>query len=115
LLPLDDCLYVLQLTIPSLTRSFLHRWLTRRGISRLPELDCDKPNEKRFASYPIGYFHIDIAEIPAEEGKLRLFLLTVGKVTGWSCDAPQHDPAHGGVDHRHAGFRQPLVVSGETA
>jgi hypothetical protein len=83
LLPLDDCLYVLQLTIPSLTRSFLHRWLTRRGISRLPELDCDKPNEKRFASYPIGYFHIDIAEVPAEEGKLRLFLLTVGKVTGW--------------------------------
>jgi transposase-like protein len=27
LLPLDDCLYALQVTIPQLTRSSLHRWL----------------------------------------------------------------------------------------
>ena len=35
LLPLDDCLYALQATIPSLTRSSLHRCLQRHGISRL--------------------------------------------------------------------------------
>src|SRR5262249_11380606 len=38
LLPLDDCLYALQPTIPNLTRSSLHRCLQRHGISRLPSL-----------------------------------------------------------------------------
>src|SRR5271165_3748162 len=33
LLPLDDCLYALQPTIPHLTRSSLHRCLQRHGIS----------------------------------------------------------------------------------
>ena len=37
LLPLDDCLYALQATIPHLTHSSLHRCLQRHGISRLPE------------------------------------------------------------------------------
>ena len=74
LLPLDDCLYALQPTIPHLTRSALHRCLQRHGISRLPEVDGDRPGEKRFASYPIGYFHIDIAEVSTGEGKLRLFV-----------------------------------------
>jgi hypothetical protein len=32
LLPLDDCLYALQATIPNLTRSSLHRCLQRHGI-----------------------------------------------------------------------------------
>ncbi len=36
LLPLDDCFYALQPTIPHLTRSALHRCLKRHGISRLP-------------------------------------------------------------------------------
>ena len=43
LLPLDDCLYALQATIPQLTRSSLHRCLERHGISRLPEIEGD-PN-----------------------------------------------------------------------
>ena len=34
LLPLDDCLYALQATLPHLTRSALHRCLQRHGISR---------------------------------------------------------------------------------
>jgi hypothetical protein len=42
LLPLDDCLYALQATIPHLTRSSLHRCLQRHGISRLPEITGDK-------------------------------------------------------------------------
>jgi transposase InsO family protein len=74
LLPLDDCLYALQPTIPHLTRSSLHRCLERHGISRLPEIEGDKPAKKRFATYAIGYFHIDIAEVRTEEGKLRLFV-----------------------------------------
>jgi transposase InsO family protein len=74
LLPLDDCLYALQATIPHLTRSSLHRCLKRHGISRLPELDGEKPTPKRFKSYPIGFFHIDIAEVRTEQGKLYLFV-----------------------------------------
>lgn len=70
LLPLDDCLYALQPTIPTLTRSSLHRCLQRHGISRLPEVEGDKPAKKKFKTYPIGYFHIDIAEVQTAEGKL---------------------------------------------
>lgn len=74
LLPLDDCLYALQSTIPHLTRSSLHRCLQRHGISRLPGLKGDKPDRKKFKRYPIGYFHIDITEVRTEEGKLYLFV-----------------------------------------
>src|SRR4051794_40479768 len=74
LLPLDDCLYALQPTIPHLTRSSLHRCLQRHGISRLPEPEGDKPAKKRFKPYPIGYFHIDIAEVRTEQGKLYLLV-----------------------------------------
>src|SRR3954468_4887543 len=74
LLPLDDCLYVLQATIPHLTRSSLHRCLQRHGISRLPEVEGDKPGKRRFKTYPIGYFHIDIAEVQTAEGKLYLYV-----------------------------------------
>src|SRR4051794_39185758 len=73
-LPLDDCLYALQPTIPRLTRSSLHRCLQRHGISRLPETEGEKPAKKRFKPYPIGYFHIDIAEVHTEQGKLYLLV-----------------------------------------
>ncbi|WP_310620135.1 IS481 family transposase [Flexibacterium corallicola] len=73
LLPLDDCLYALQETIPRLTRSSLHRLFQRHGISRLPPPDM-KANKKRFKAYPIGYFHLDIAEVRTQEGKLYLFV-----------------------------------------
>src|SRR5262249_16587478 len=50
LLPLDDCLYALQPTIPHLTRSSLHRCLQRHGIGRLPDVEgargpTDRSNE----------------------------------------------------------------------
>jgi transposase-like protein len=74
LLPLDDCLSALQATLPQLTRSALHRCWKRHGISRLPAIEGDKPQKKQFKRYPIGYFHIDIAEVRTEEGKLSLFV-----------------------------------------
>jgi hypothetical protein len=73
LLPLDDCLYSLQATIPHLTRSSLHRCLQRHEISRLLD-EGDKPTRKKFKSYPIGFFHLDIAEVQTGEGKLYLFV-----------------------------------------
>jgi len=82
LLPLDDCLYALQPSIPQLTRSAVHRCLQRHGISRLPDIEGDKaflseaegPKRQRFNRYPIGFFHIDIAEVQTAKGKLDLFV-----------------------------------------
>ena len=39
----------------------------------MPALEGDKPR-KKFKDYPIGYFHIDIAELRTEEGKLYMFV-----------------------------------------
>ncbi|MFN8874268.1 MAG: IS481 family transposase [Brevundimonas sp.] len=74
LLPLDDCLYALQPSIPQLTRSALHRCLQRHGISRLPDVEGDTPKRQRFKPYPIGFFHMDIAEVQTAEGKLYMFV-----------------------------------------
>lgn len=74
LLPLDDCLYALQPTIPHLTRSSLHRCLQRHGIGRLPDVEGDRRAKKKFKAYPIGFFHIDIAEVRTEQGKLHMFV-----------------------------------------
>src|SRR4051812_49132519 len=74
LLPLDDCLYALQPTIPHLTRSSLHRCLQRHGISRLPDVEGEASPKTKFKSYPIGFFHIDIAEVRTAEGKLYMLV-----------------------------------------
>ena len=49
------------------------------AFSDMGSADCrksegDKPKTQRFADYAIGYFHIDIAEVRTEEGKLYLFV-----------------------------------------
>ena len=74
LLPLDDCLYALQPTIQHLTRSSLHRCLQRHGISRLPEVEGETSAKQKFKAYPIGYFHVDIAEVRTAQGKLYLIV-----------------------------------------
>ena len=74
LLPLDDCLYALRPTIPHLRRSSLHRCLQRHGIARLPDTEGGTPKRSRVKAYPIGYFHLDIAEVHTEEGRLSLFV-----------------------------------------
>ena len=52
LLPLDDCLYALQPTVPHLTRSSLHRCLQRHGISRLPQVEGEASAKRKFKAYP---------------------------------------------------------------
>ena len=48
-------------------------------MSRLPEVDPNKPAKKKFKAYPIVYFHIDIAEVRTKEGKLYLFVAIARK------------------------------------
>ena len=74
LLPLDDCLYTLQATIPHLTRSSLHRCLRRHGILRLPDVEDGKVKKRKFKASLIGYFHVDIAEVGTQERRLHLFV-----------------------------------------
>ena len=57
-----------------LTRSSLHRCLQRHGISQLPKVGDEVAAKRRFKAYPIGYFHLDIAEVEVAEGKLYLFV-----------------------------------------
>jgi len=52
----------------------LHRCLQRHGISRLPDVEGEKPAKQKFKNYPTGFFHTDIAEVQTAEGKLRLFV-----------------------------------------
>ena len=74
LLPLDDVLGCLRESIPTLTRSALHRCLVRHGISRLPKDEEKTSKRKRFAETAIGYVHIDVCELRLSEGKLFMFL-----------------------------------------
>jgi transposase InsO family protein len=48
--------------------------LQRQGISRLPDVEGSKASKKNFKIYPIGFFHIDIAEVQTAEGKLYLYV-----------------------------------------
>ena len=72
LLPLDDCYVALKEQIPLLTRSNLHRCLRRHGLSVLPKEE--KEAKKKFKSYEIGYFHIDICEVRTAEAKVYLYV-----------------------------------------
>ena len=74
-LPLDDCLYALQAPIPQLSRSALHRCFQHHGISRLPLSEAGQsPPKKKIKDYPIGYLHVDFAEVQTEEGRPYLFM-----------------------------------------
>src|SRR5215208_4016345 len=74
LLPLDDVLGCLRESIPTLTRSALHRCLVRHGISRLPKDPESTSKRGRFAETKIGYVHVDHCELCLAEGKLHMFL-----------------------------------------
>lgn len=73
LLPLDGCLYALQLSILGRTRSSLHRCPQRHGVSRLPGVEEDTPKRQRSKRYPLGFCHVDIAEAQTAERKLYPF------------------------------------------
>ena len=75
MLPREDCLYALQATIPRLSRSALHRCFQRYGIGRLPlSEEGQRLPKKKNKYYPIGYLHVDFAEVRTEEGRQHLFV-----------------------------------------
>jgi hypothetical protein len=48
----------------------------------LPDIEGDKPKRQKFKRYPIGFFHIDIAEVQTAEGM-------PASIDGSSSDAPE--------------------------
>jgi len=44
------------------------------GVQRLPDVRGDRPQRQKSRRYPIGYSHIDIAEVQTAKGKLCLFV-----------------------------------------
>jgi hypothetical protein len=46
----------------------------RSGISRLPQVEGEASPNRKFKAYPIGYFHIDLAEVGTAQGKLHLIV-----------------------------------------
>ena len=40
----------------------------------MPQVEGDKEPRRKFKTYPIGFFHIDIAEVQTAQGKLYLFV-----------------------------------------
>ena len=74
LLPLDDVLGCLKDSIPTLTRSALHRCLVRHGISRLPKAEDASSKRKRFGETEIGYIHVDSCQLRSAEGIVHMFL-----------------------------------------
>ena len=73
-LPLDDCLYALQLMIPHLSRSTLHRLYQRHNISRvfnIPGTNIDANRDSGRKS--IGSFYVNAADIRTGDGKANMF------------------------------------------
>lgn len=71
-LPLDDCLYALQVQIPHLSRSSLHRCLQRHGVNRLsaaPNADTAIAQDLSV----LGDLHIDSAQVRSNDGPHHLF------------------------------------------
>ena len=65
----------MQATIPHLARSTLHRCFQRHSTSRLPlNEDGQSPPKEKVKDYPIGYLHVDFAEVRTEEGRQHLFV-----------------------------------------
>ena len=68
--PLDNCWYALPETIPHRSCSALHRCFERHSVSWLPLPDDSQSlPAKKFQDHPIGYPHVDFAEVRTEEGR----------------------------------------------
>ncbi len=76
LLPLDDCLYALQAMIPSCAAPHCTATWSATGISRLSEVEGNKPAKEKFHSYPIGFSISIWPSCTVTEGKLYLFVAT---------------------------------------
>lgn len=74
LLSLDDVLDCLRDSIPRLTRSNLHRCLSRHGLSRLPKPDDATARRRRRAAGSTGCVHLHLRVLPLADGRRSVAL-----------------------------------------
>ena len=74
LLPLDDCLFALQATIPHLTRSALQPLSATPRISRLPDMTGDKHAKQKFKGVPDRLLPYRHRRGPYGRGQLHLYV-----------------------------------------
>jgi hypothetical protein len=84
LLPRDNGLYAWQDSLPHLTRSTVHRCDQPHGLSRLPEVEGDKPAKRKFQQYPLGDFPITMVEVHTADGLLSL-VVAVDRASTCAC------------------------------
>ena len=70
LLPLDDCLYALQATVPHLTRSSVHRLFQRHEVSCLPQAGARGRGRSSGLSDGIPFTSISRRCGPRREGSI---------------------------------------------
>jgi hypothetical protein len=46
----------------------------RHGVPLVPQVEGEASATRKFKAYPIGYFHIDLAEIRTAQGRLYLIV-----------------------------------------
>ena len=112
LLPLADGLEALPDSLPTLTRSTVHRGDQRQGISRLPEGAGTKPATSPFQKEPRGDGHLDMAAGQTEDGRRPRSGAHVGCCRA-ACDG--HTPARGPLParaHRRRARHDPPGVDG---
>jgi hypothetical protein len=71
LLPLDDCLYALRLGNPALSRTTLHRYFRKRGLSSLAAIDPIHTGHD-LAVAEMGYVHVGFMKIHVSTGEVAL-------------------------------------------
>lgn len=55
------------------------------------QIEGDKSTKKKLKKYPIGYFHIDIAEVGTEQGQLYPFVvMDSGPVSSSASNSSKH-------------------------
>ena len=74
LLPLDDCLYALQPTLPHLTRSSLHRCLQRHGMLPCRMWTATSPSGRASRPTRSATSISTSQQVSTEQGKLHLFV-----------------------------------------
>jgi hypothetical protein len=55
-----------------------HYWREFRvcHVRRFSDVNGDKPDRFKFEAFPTGYFHVQVAEMRAEQGKIYVLVAT---------------------------------------
>ncbi len=97
-LPLDDIVEVMRRCVnPKLSRSGIHRCLSRHGISARPK--PAKPPVGAFESASVGFIHIDLKHLTRLGGRPSFVFVAIDRATRFVHACPRED---GDRDHQPA-------------